>query len=322
MPFTQCLETVAAQSRSKRTRRMLLKVAEDVGAGRTIARSFETNAPYLPRTFIETVRAGEQSGTLEMCFRRLHAYYDRMAKTKSRIISTLTYPAVVMVAAIVVFLIIMVVAVPAFAGAFEGMGAEIPAVTRAVMAISDFTVNRWWVVLIIAAAAWGGLLLFRKSASGRVFFSAVALKYAPFHGLRTMSAAARFASTLSTMLAAGLSLPKALEVTEQISGNYIFAMGVSEVRQNVERGYGIAESMTKVECFPKILTEMIGVGEQSGTLEKTLEVIADYFEHEVEAAATRLTAVLEPLITIALAVMVAGLLMAVYLPMFSLYGTF
>lgn len=207
----RCVEMVASQTRNKYTRRMLEKVAEEVGAGYSLAQSFESNAPYLPATFIETVRAGEESGTLALCFDRLHRYYERTA--------------------------------------------------------------------------------------------------------------GRFANTMSTMLTAGLGVPRALDVTSQVVGNYLFSLGVRKVKENVERGRGIAESMAGVECFPKMLTEMVGVGERAGSLPQTLDVIGSYFDSEVETQSTRLLSVLEPVITIVLAVIVVVLLLAVYLPMFSMYGS-
>lgn len=225
MSIQHCVEMVAAQTRNRHIRQMLEKVAEEVGAGYSMAQSFENNAPYLPKTFIETVRAGEQSGTLEECFQRLHRYYDKSAKTK-----------------------------------------------------------------------------------------------APLHRLHTLNAAAQFAHSMATMLTAGLPVPKALDVTGNVISNYTFALAVQEVKQKVERGRTISESMGQIEYFPKMLTEMVGVGEQSGSLEETLDVIGEYFDNEVEVTTARLLSVLEPIITIALAVIVVVLLLAVYLPLFTLYG--
>lgn len=270
----RCVSMVAAQTKNKYLRRMLDKVSEEVGAGYSLAQSFENNAPYLPKTFTETLRAGEQSGTLESCFQRLHAYYDRSAKTRAKIVSTLTYPVMVIIVAIVVFVIIIAVAVPAFTDAFTDLGSgSLPGVTRALMAVSAFFTKWWWLVLGVLA-----------------------------------------------LLAAGLPLPRALEVTANVVSNYTFSLAVRHVRQDVERGRPMAESMAGIECFPAMLTEMVGVGERSGALEETLDVIGGYYDNEVSVTTARLLAVLEPAITIALAVLVVILLLAVYLPMFTLYG--
>ena len=309
LPVMRCVEMVASQSRNKRTRRMLEKVAEDIGAGYSMAQSFENNMPGLPKTFIETVRAGEQSGALEDCFKRLHKYYDKTAKTKAKVINTLTYPAMVIVVAIIVVIIIMVKAIPAFNDVFAEMGTEMPGVTKALVATSNFFVKWWWLYMLA-----------KRTEKGRVAISSFSLKRAPLRRLHSMSAAGQFANTMATMLAAGLPVPKALDVVSQVIGNYVFAVGVREVKQSVERGRTISESMEEIEYFPKMLTEMVGVGERSGSLEQTLDVIGAYFDNEVEVLTTRLLAVMEPVITIVLAVIVVLLLLAVYLPMFSMYG--
>ena len=152
----RCVSMVAAQTKNKYLRRMLDKVSEEVGAGYSLAQSFENNAPYLPKTFTETLRAGEQSGTLESCFQRLHAYYDRSAKTRAKIVSTLTYPVMVIIVAIVVFVIIIAVAVPAFTDAFTDLGSgSLPGVTRALMVVSAFFTKWWWLVLGVLALLTG-----------------------------------------------------------------------------------------------------------------------------------------------------------------------
>ena len=313
MSIQHCVEMVAAQTRNRHIRQMLEKVAEEVGAGYSMAQSFENNAPYLPKTFIETVRAGEQSGTLEECFQRLHRYYDKSAKTKAKVVSTLTYPAMVIVVAIAV-------AVPAFNDVFAEMDTQLPGITRVLLATSDFFVGWWWLLLLIAAGLGIAYMVARRSVQGRKAIAAWSLTKAPLHQLHTLNAAAQFAHSMATMLTAGLPVHKALDVTGNVISNYTFALAVQEVKQKVERGRTISESMGQIEYFPKMLTEMVGVGEQSGSLEETLDVIGEYFDNEVEVTTARLLSVLEPIITIALAVIVVVLLLAVYLPLFTLYG--
>ena len=276
--------------------------------------------PGLPKTFIETVRAGEQSGALEECFKRLHKYYDKTAKTKAKVISTLTYPAMVIAVAVIVVIIIMVKAIPAFGDVFAEMGTEMPAVTKGLIAVSNFFVGWWWLILLILALLGILYTLAKRTEKGRVAISSFSLKHAPLRRLHSMSAAGQFANTMATMLAAGLPVPKALDVVSQVIGNYVFSVGVREVKQSVERGRTISESMEEIEYFPKMLTEMVGVGERSGSLEQTLDVIGTYFDNEVEVLTSRLLSLMEPIITILLAVVVVFLLLAVYLPMFSMYG--
>ena len=270
----RCVSMVAAQTKNKYLRRMLDKVSEEVGAGYSLAQSFENNAPYLPKTFTETLRAGEQSGTLESCFQRLHAYYDRSAKTRAKIVSTLTYPVMVIIVAIVVFVIIIAVAVPAFTDAFTDLGSgSLPGVTRALMAVSAFFTKWWWLVLGVLALLVIAYLTFRRTERGRAALAAWSLTRAPLRRIHSMNAAAQFAHSMATLLAAGLPLPRALEVTANVVSNYTFSLAVRQVRQDVERGRPMAESMAGIECFPAMLTEMVGVGERSGALEETLDVI-------------------------------------------------
>ena len=213
----RCVSMVAAQTKNKYLRRMLDKVSEEVGAGYSLAQSFENNAPYLPKTFTETLRAGEQSGTLESCFQRLHAYYDRSAKTRAKIVSTLTYPVMVIIVAIVVFVIIIAVAVPAFTDAFTDLGSgSLPGVTRALMAVSAFFTKWWWLVLGVLALLVIAYLTFRRTERGRAALAAWSLMRAPLRRIHSMNAAAQFAHSMATLLAAGLPLPRALEVTANV----------------------------------------------------------------------------------------------------------
>lgn len=287
----RCVSMVAAQTKNKYLRRMLDKVSEEVGAGYSLAQSFENNAPYLPKTFTETLRAGEQSGTLESCFQRLHAYYDRSAKTRAKIVSTLTYPVMVIIVAIVVFVIIIAVAVPAFTDAFTDLGSgSLPGVTRALMAVSAFFTKWWWLVLGVLALLVIAYLTFRRTERGRAALAAWSLTRAPLRRIHSMNAAAQFAHSMATLLAAGLPLPRALEVTANVVSNYTFSLAVRQVRQDVERGRPMAESMAGIECFPAMLTEMVGVGERSGALEETLDVIGGYYDNEVSVTKADRTA--------------------------------
>lgn len=321
LPIVRCVEMVAAQARTREVRQLLERVAEDVSGGYSLAQSFSNAGTLLPVTFIETVRAGEQSGTLELCFQRLHTYYDKSAKTRAKLVSTLTYPVLVLIVAAIVFLIIMVVAVPMFTSAFAEMGSELPAVTRGLMAVSGFFHRYWWALLLIVLVILIARLLLRRSEQGRLFLAAGKLRRSPLRRLHQMNAASQFASTMATMLTAGLPVTRALEVTSGVVSNYLFADAVRRVRQGVEQGRALADCMLTDPAFPRLLTEMTGVGERSGNLEQTLTVIGDYFDNEVSVTTQRLLSLLEPAITIALAVITVVLLLAVYLPMFTMYGS-
>lgn len=189
------------------------------------------------------------------------------------------------------------------------------------MSTSAFLTHWWWLILFILALLTIGYLSFKRTERGKLAIASYALRRAPLRRLHTLHLSGQFASTMATMLASGLPVQTVLGIVSQISDNYVFSLGVRKVKEGVERGRGIADSMEGVECFPKMLTEMVAVGERSGSLEETLDVIGDYFDHEAATMTERLLAVLEPVIIIVLAAVTVILLLAVYLPMFSMYGS-
>lgn len=321
LPIVRCVEMVAAQARTREVQQVLRHVGEDVSGGYSLAQSFSNAGTAFPVTFIETIRAGEQAGTLELCFDRLHKYYDKSAKTHAKLVSTLVYPVLVLIVAAIVFLIIMLFAVPMFTATFAEMGSELPGITRGLMAVSGFFQHYWWTLLLAALAIGIVRLLLRRSESGRLWLAAGKLKRSPLKRLHQMSAASQFAATMATMLTAGLPVTRSLEVTAGVVSNDLFADAVRRVRQGVEQGRDLADCMLADPTFPRLLTEMTGVGERSGNLEQTLTVIGDYFDNEVGVMTQRLLSLLEPAITIALAIITVVLLLAVYLPMFTMYGS-
>ena len=167
LPIVRSLQLVAENEADKNLKRILEKTAEDVGAGHGLADSFESNGPMLPSTFIETVRAGEESGTLELCFSRLYTYFDKSAKTKAKVASALTYPIMVIVVAIIVFIIVMVKAVPAFTTAFRDLGTDLPSITKGMIAVSDFMIEKWWAMALIAMAIAAACVLVKRDPRGR-----------------------------------------------------------------------------------------------------------------------------------------------------------
>ena len=320
LPVGRCVQMVAAQSKNKAINRMLLSVAEDIESGYSMASSFEKNAPSLPRTFIETVRAGEQSGTLEKCFARLHRYYDRTAKMKAKIISTLTYPTIVVSVAVIVFIIIMAVAVPVFISTFEDMDIELPGITRGMIGLSRFITGYWWIVVAIILLLTAAYKYAIRTEEGKRRITAFRLRKSPLHKLTAMNVSSQFANTMSTMIAAGMPITKALDITSSVVTNYTFSLAVRKVKEGVERGRSLTVCMSEINCFSSMLTEMTGVGERSGSMEDTFDIVGDYFSNEVEVYSQRLLSILEPAITIGLAVIAVGLLLCVYAPMFSMYS--
>ena len=320
LPIVRAVELVAEQTADKGLKKILTETAEDVAAGFGLAQSLHNKGKDLPITFIETVRSGEESGTLDVAFQRLHAYYDKAYKVKGRVRAAMTYPLFTLVVAVVVVIIIMVVAVPAFTTSFDAMGVELPGVTRALIAISNFFTKFWAPLTALIA---GGLLarkLYGRTEKGRIAQSRSRLKLPVLGQLDRMRTASQFAHTMSTLLAAGLPMLKAVSVTGKILDNYWVGCELSKQIPKLEEGRTLNDCLRTSAVLPDLLVEMAGIGEETGSMESTLDIIGSYYDNEVELATQKALSLLEPIIICVLAGIVIFILLSVYLPMFSLYG--
>lgn len=325
MPIVRTLQLVANQTEDKTLHAILNDVADDVAAGYPLADSFAKYGSGLPTTFIETIRAGEQSGGLDSAFRRLSEYYKKSSRTKDKVRSAMIYPSFVIIVAVIVVAIIMVLAVPTFKSTFESMGTELPFVTRALIATSDFMTNYWWVIVGLIAGIFFGIKLAKRNEEFHMWWSHLGVSLTPrwpqvIRRINRMSASAQFASTMSTMVGAGLSVIDATQVTSRVLSNYWMGQKLAETRPDLEAGKTLYSCLVSTGAFPDLVCEMTSVGEQTGSLEHTLDVLSDYYDNEVETATSRALAVLEPVTIIFLAGFVVLILLAVYLPLFSIYG--
>ncbi len=320
MPIVRTLELVAGQTSDKKLKTVLGEVASDVSAGYGLADSFSKHGQDLPSTFIESVRAGEASGTLEEVFSRMGSYYERTAKAKSKARTALIYPAFICVLAVVVIGIIMAFAVPAFARTFEAMNMELPGITKFLVASSTWWAT--WFPLVIGLIVFGliAIQLAKKNASFRESLSRIGLSIPVLGKISESNGAHQYASTMSMMIAAGLPVTEAIDVTAKSMTNAYMAKSLASTQIDVEAGKQLSTSLAKTEAFPELVVEMTGIGEQTGSLEHTLDVMADYYANEVETTSTRALSLLEPIIIVVLAVVVCVILLAVYLPMFTMYG--
>ena len=319
VPIARAVDMIAQQSEDRSMKRLLNQVAKDVSAGHGLADSFENKGKHLPVTFIETIRAGEQSGTLEQSFDRLYTYYDKTAKIKAKVRSAMMYPCFLIFTAIVVVTIVMLVAVPVFADLFEGSGMELPAPTRLLMTIYNFlSAHIVLIVMIIAGAALGMKMWSKKSERGRRFFAWLQLKLPLIGNIAVMNGASQFANTMSTMLAAGLPAMQTMVITGRIMGNYLMGQAVSASAVGIEEGKRIVDCIRTVPYLPPMLIEMTGVGEETGSMEDTLATIGEFYDGEVERATTSALSMLEPIIVLAMAGVVGFIMIALYLPIFSM----
>lgn len=314
-----CMTLISRQVKEKYLKKMLEKSAEDVSKGTGIAASFEKNCPYLPPTFIETVRAGEESGTIEKSFDTLYKYYDKSFKTKQKVKQALSYPIFVLVLAIVVLAVVMVQVIPAITETFVELDGEIPALTKAMIAMSEFAKeNIWWITLIILFVIIAGKL-YCNTEKGRVWWSEMSLKFPVLGNIAVLSGAAQFANTMSTLLEAGLSVSYALEVTGKVMDNYVMGQEISKMVGSIEEGKRLGDCMKESKYLPDTLTQMCAIGEEVGELETTLETIGTYYDNEAQHATQQAIQKLEPTILILMAIFAGFIVIAIYLPMFSMY---
>lgn len=318
LPMGRVVKLIADQTSDKLMKKILTACADDVAAGYSLAQSLEKNGKKIPAAFIETIRAGEESGALETCFTRLKTYYEKSNRVKRKVKSALTYPIILIILSVVVVGVVMVVLVPSMIGMFKDMNAELPLPTKILMAISDFFVGWWPVVfggialLIIIYKLW------RKTPSGALTMGRVGLKAPVIGKIGTMNAASQFANTLCVLLTAGLPITQVITIISRVMDNAAVAKTLSEAVVELESGKRLAKTLENNPYLPEMLIEMVNVGEETGALEETMDTIGSYYDEEAEAASAKALGMLEPMMTVFLGILIGFIVIAIYLPMFSM----
>lgn len=320
LPLVSSLRLVAENEADKKIKKLLEEVADDVHAGNGLAESFALRGPGLPRTFIETVRAGEEAGKLDETFAKLQKYYEDADAVASKVASAMVYPIMLIAVAVIVVGIIMIFAVPVFEDSFGGMG-NLPLPTQLLINMSHFMTDNILLLIAIIALAALGIFFYGKTDAGRHLYARLALIFPGVGGITQMNAASQFASTFSTMLASGLPLVSAAQITANTTSNLLIAEDIEVAVNGVVEGNRLADGLKKSEWLPTLLVEMVTVGEETGQLEETLTVVCDYYNKEVDTATKRALEILNPVITMVLAAIVVFILLAVYLPIFGMYGS-
>lgn len=318
LSMSRVIELIADQTTDKLMKRILRACAADVAAGYSLANSLEKNGKKIPRVFIETVRAGEESGTLENAFKNLEVYYTRAHKTKKKVKSAMTYPIIVLLIAIVVIAVVMVVLVPTMTETLTSFGTELPGVTKALIAISNFFASCWYILLIIAAAIGIFIFFFRKTEKGKLVFSKIRMKLPVLGKIARFNAAAQTANSLATLLAAGLPVTKALDIVSRMLDMRCVGEELNKAVAKLESGQSLGQALSDSKYLPQMLIEMITVGESSGSLEETLRTIGEYYTEEATSASDAALGLMEPMITIILGVVVGFIVIAIYIPMFNM----
>lgn len=322
LPILRAVEMIAAQTENKRLKSIMEAATTDVAAGLSLAKSLQGKGEELPVTFIETIRSGEESGTLEHSLNHLQAYYNKSAKMKSKVKNAMIYPVFTLLVAFVVVIIIMVKAVPVFTNSFAEMGTDLPLPTRALIATSEFFAKYWIVLAAIAALAVVVFKLLDKQEESHLKIEKSRLRIPMFGKLERLKLASQFAATMATLLGAGLSVVEAVNITGRVMDNDYLGGQVHSTVAMLEEGRRLGDSLHSNTELPQLLVEMTAVGEETGALEATLDTIGKFYDNEIDIISSRMITLLEPIIICILAFVVLFILSAVYAPMFSLYSGF
>jgi len=318
LPLVQCLEILGTQEEDKGFSSVILATRGDVEGGASLADAMKKHPKTFDPLFTNMIAAGEAGGILDTILKRLATYIEKAVKLKSQVQSAMIYPiAVIVIAALVVGVILWKV-IPTFANLFAGLGAELPLPTRIVIALSNGLVRFMPFILVGIGAFVFAFRSYYASPNGRRVIDAVVLKLPVLGSLMRKIAVSRFCRTLSTLLASGVSILEALDITARTAGNAIIEEAIQTTRKSIERGETIAQPLRETNVFPSMVVQMISVGEATGALDTMLSKIADFYEEEVDVAVAGLLTLLEPIMIFFLGTVVGGIVIAMYLPIFDL----
>lgn len=319
IPLVQAFDIVGAGHENAAMQKLIYSIKADVEGGSALAEALSKQPLYFDDLFVNLVEAGEQAGALESLLDKIATYKEKTEAIKKKIKKALTYPAAVLAVAFIVTTILLIFVIPSFEDLFQGFGADLPTFTRMVIDLSFFVrSNGIYIVMIISAIVATFLYFLKRSRPFRHFLDRLMLK-APIIGpILVKAAIARYARTLSTMFAAGVPLVEALESVAGATGNIVYEVGVLQIRDEVATGQRLQVAMENTDLFPNMVIQMIAVGEESGSLDAMSSKVADFYEADVDDAVDNLSSLLEPMIMAILGVLVGGLVVAMYLPIFKL----
>ncbi len=320
IPAARTVEIIAQQTSDRLMKRILSLAARDVATGYSLSRSLERHGRKIPLTFIETVRAGEESGTLERSFEKLAEYCKKSHAVRSKVRGAMLYPAFLSVLAVLVIIIVVKITVPTVADLILSAGGALPLPTRLLLGLYDFFA-RWWAPLLgVLAAAVFAFLLYRGSETGRLNCARLGTKLPVLGKIALLKSASQFASAMATLLSAGLPVTRAVSITGKVMDNYAVGLTVSGCTVGLEEGRRLGDVLKDNPYLPPLLIEMTAVGEESGSLEDTLATIGAYYDNEVEQASARALSMLEPAVTVVMGLVIGFIVIALYMPMFTMYG--
>jgi len=319
VPLIQAFDIVARGSSNPKMTRLLTDIRSDVETGTSLSAAFRKHPLYFDALYCNLVEAGEAGGILEALLDRLAIYQEKTMALKNKIKSALIYPVAVLAVAFIVLSVIMIFVIPAFKEVFTSFGADLPAPTLVVIAMSEFFVKYWYLIFLLLG---GGIYFFleswKRSVKMQKFMDRLLLRIPVFGDLVNKSSIARWTRTLSTMFAAGVPLVEALDSVGGASGNAVFVEATEQIQKDVSTGSALTTSMQSTGVFPTMVVQMVAIGEESGSLDQMLGKAAEFYEDEVDEAVKGLSSLMEPFIIVILGVLIGGIVVSMYLPIFKL----
>lgn len=316
------LSMLGQQTGNKKLRAAIREMQADVEKGESLATSMRRHPKIFPAILVNMVAAGESSGNLEESFRQMELYFDRSKRTKSKVTSAMIYPCVLIVVMIIVLIVMMTKIIPNFLKTFEDMDAELPKLTQGVMAVCEWFESWWWVPLLVLAALIVGGILFHRTNKGRHFFGWLARKTPVVGNLTVKTACATFCRTMEVLIGSGLTLTDSMDLAASNMGNIYYLEAIRDARGMVAEGTPLRESLVRTGIFPPMVSNLVGVGEETGDLQSMMGKVADYYDEEVDEATKKLLNLMEPAIIIFMAVFVVIIVLAIYLPMINMTKAF
>lgn len=319
VPLLQTFDIVGRGHENPAVGKLLLDIKTDVETGSSLSQAFRKFPLYFDALYCNLVAAGEQAGILETLLDRLATYKEKMLAIKSKIKSAMFYPTAVIIVAFIITAVIMIFVIPAFKDVFKSFGADLPTPTLMVIAISDYFVQYWWAIF---GAVFGGAFAFfytwKRSEKMQFMLDRWFLRLPLFGPIIRKAVIARWTRTLATMFSAGVPLVESLDSVGGAAGNYVYKEGTRQIQSEVATGTSLTSAMQNTNLFPNMVNQMVAIGEESGSLDSMLGKVADFFEAEVDDAVEALSSLMEPLIMVVLGVLIGGMVIAMYLPIFKL----
>lgn len=308
------------QSESKVLRETLKEVERDVRSGVAFSDAIEKHSKVFPALFVNMIRSGEMTGNLDDSLDRLATYYEKQHSLQKKIKSALAYPVILSILIVLVVIFLMVVIIPQFTAVYDSLGAELPSITKVLISISAFLQSSWWIILLIAlAVAIAFVILYRKNEKFHYSTHVALLKLPIFGKLLQKAAIARMTKTLSSLFSSAVPILDGLEIAAKVGKDPVMSKVLMEARSSLEAGGSLSEPLRKHWVFPPLVHQMIAIGEQTGALDYMLEKIADFYEEDVDRSVETLQSLIEPIMIVALAVVVGFIVLAVMIPMFSVF---